>query len=423
VGVESHDPFWNTVPALSSSLISPALEQLRDLRAAGRALLPGECPSLAWCLQQVPDPRDPRGVRHTLTSLLLAAVAAVLAGAQSLAAVGEWVADAPPQVLAGLGIRRDPLTGRFQPPAEATIRRVLESVDAGALEAAVGSWLAGQLKTSDQRPRPGRPARRALAVDGKALRGTRHASGDGQAAHLLAVADQQASAVLAQASVDGKSNEITAFAPLLEPLDLAGAVITADALHTQREHAQFLVSDKRAHYILVVKRNQPSLYAQVKNLPWHHIPAGDTQRNRGHGRQEHRTLQAATVAAGLAFPHAAQAIRVTRRIRPLSGKKKWRTFTIYAITSLTASQAAPAQLAEWIRGHWQIEALHHIRDVTYGEDASQVRTGNGPQVMAALRNLVIGIFKLAGTSNIAAACRHHARDATRVLATLGLRSQ
>jgi hypothetical protein len=152
---------------LSSSLISPALEQLRDLRAGDRPLHAGECPGLLECLQLVPDPRDPRGVRHTLTSLLLASVAAVLAGAQSLTAVGECVADAPPRVLAALGIRRDPLTGRFQPPDEATIRRVLESVDAGALEAAVGSWLAGRLQAGDQRPQHGR---RALAVDGKAVR-------------------------------------------------------------------------------------------------------------------------------------------------------------------------------------------------------------------------------------------------------------
>jgi predicted transposase YbfD/YdcC len=408
------------VPAVSFSLISPALEQLQDLPASDGALLAGDSPGLREWLQRVPDPRDPRGVRHTLTSLLMAAVAAVLAGARSFTAVGEWVADAPPQVLAGLGIRRDPLAGRFEPPDEATIRRVLESVDADAFDAAVGSWLAGRLRAADQRPGRGRRARRALAVDGKAVRGTRHAASDGQAAHLLAVIDQQAIAVLGQASVDGKTNEITRFAPLLEDLDLAGCVITADALHTQRDHAEFLVTSKRADYILVVKRNQPSLYAQVKNLPWRNIPAGDRQHDRGHGREEHRTLKAATVAAGLAFPHAAQAIRVTRRIRPLSGQKKWRTFTIYAITSLTASQASPAQLAGWIRGHWQIEALHHIRDVTYGEDASQTRTGNGPQVMAALRNLAIGIFKLTGHQNIAAACRHHARDATRTLATLGL---
>jgi hypothetical protein len=112
----------------------------------------------------------------------------------------------------------------------APIRRVLETVDAAALDAAVGSWLAGRPAASDQRPGHGRRARRALAVD-------------------------------------GKTNEITAFAPLLEPLNLAGCVIAADTMHTQREHARFLISEKKARYNLVVKKNQPSLYAQVKNLP------------------------------------------------------------------------------------------------------------------------------------------------------------
>ena len=87
-----------------------------------------------------------------------------------------------------------------------------------------------------------------------------------------------------------------------------------------------------------------------------------------------------------------------------------------AITSLDAHQATPAQLAAWIRGHWQIEALHHIRDVTYREDHSQVRTGSGPQVMATIRNLAIAIIKLAGAASIAAATRHYARNATRLLA-------
>ena len=80
----------------------------------------------------------------------------------------------------------------------------------------------------------------------------------------------------------------------------------------------------------------------------------------------------------------------------------------------------PVQLTEWIRGYWRIEALHHIRDVTYREDHSQVRTGNGPQVMAMLRNLAIAIIKLAGAASIAAATRHYARNATRPLTTLGL---
>jgi len=106
----------------------------------------------------------------------------------------------------------------------------------------------------------------------------------------------------------------------------------------------------------VVKKNQPGLYAQVKNLPWRHIPVASRQHNRGHGRQEHRTLKAAAVAVGLAFPHAAHAICLTRQVRPLDGGR-WRTVTVYAITSLDARQATPAQLAAWIRGHWPIEAL------------------------------------------------------------------
>jgi predicted transposase YbfD/YdcC len=403
------------VPAVTSSPITPALEQLQELPVGDRAALGGRCCGLAERLALIPDPRDPRGIRHTLTSLLLAAIAAVLAGAQSLAAIGEWIADAPPHVLTALGIRRNPLTGRFEPPDEATIRRVLETVDAAALDAAVGSWLAARLRPASQ----GNRGRRAVAVDGKAVRGTRHASGDGRAVHLLAAADQQAAAVLAQTRVDGKTNEITQFAPLLEHLDLAGAVVTADALHTQREHAEFLVTTKNAHYILVVKKNQPRLYAQLRNLPWGQVPVSDRQSERGHGRQEQRSVQAATVTAGLAFPHAAQAIRITRRTRPISGGR-WKIITVYAVTSLSVIQATPAQLAGWIRGHWQIEALHHIRDVSYAEDGSQIRTGNGPQVMATLRNLAIAILKPAGHPSIAAACRHHARDATRTLSTLGL---
>jgi hypothetical protein len=94
--------------------------------------------------------------------------------------------------------------------------------------------------------------------------------------------------------------------------------------------------------------------------------------------------------------------------------------TVYAVTSLTAAQARPARLADWIRGHWGIEALHHLRDVTFAEDASQVRTGAGPHVMATLRNLVIGMLSWAGPVNLAAALRHHARDPARPLATLGI---
>jgi hypothetical protein len=122
---------------------------------------------------------------------------------------------------------------------------------------------------------------------------------------------------------------------------------------------------------------------------------------------------------GFGFPHAAQVLQVTRKTRDLD-TNRWRAVTVYAITSLSFELAHPARLADLLRGHWAIEALHHIRDVTFAEDDSQVRTGAAPNVMAVLRNLVIGVLSRAGPVNIAAALRRHARDPRRPLATLGL---
>jgi predicted transposase YbfD/YdcC len=195
-------------------------------------------------------------------------------------------------------------------------------------------------------------------------------------------------------------------------------VVTADALHTQREHADWLATHKHAAYLLVVKANQPSLLRQPRELPWRQIPVADRTVDRGHGRAETRRLKVTTIA-GLDFPHATQALRITRRVRSLASRR-WRTQTVYAITSLSAAQASPARLADHLRGHWGIEALHHIRDVTFAEDASQTSTGNTPRTMASLRNLAIGILRAYGQRNIAAALRRNARNATRILPLLGI---
>lgn len=211
---------------------------------------------------------------------------------------------------------------------------------------------------------------------------------------------------------------IPMFATLLDRIDLAGAVTTADAMHAQRAHAEYLVTQRGGHYLLTVKRNQPGLHAQLAALPWRQVPVADQASERGHGRAERRTLKVTAVAAGLAFPHAAQALRIVRRRRPLNSKK-WTAETVYAITSLTAIQARPAELAAIVRGHWLIEdRLHWVRDVTYDEDRSQVRTANGPRVMASLRNLAIAILRLTGQTSIAAALRHHARRPSRPLKTI-----
>jgi predicted transposase YbfD/YdcC len=180
------------------------------------------------------------------------------------------------------------------------------------------------------------------------------------------------------------------------------------------------VGEQHAHYLFVIKANQPLLLDRCQRLPWHHVPVLDRTRDRGHGRIEVRTLKAVSVHH-VGFPYAAQVLQATRKTRNLQAStRRFQSVTIYAVTSLPFEQASPARLADLIRGHWAIEALHHLRDVTFAEDASQVRTGSGPHVMATLRNLVIGLLSRAGPVNVAAALRRHTRDPRRPLTTLGI---
>ncbi|MFF3870020.1 ISAs1 family transposase [Micromonospora sp. NPDC001898] len=376
-------------------------------------LLVGRRVSLVSALTQVPDRRDPRGVVHALPGVLATAVAAVLTGARSAAAVAEWAGDVPQQVLAELGVFRDPLTGVYRAPDESTFRRILAGVDADALDDAVSRWIIASGPAADVPS-----GRRMYSVDGKTLRGS---GPPGARVRLLAVLDQRTGAVLAQVDVAGETNEITRFQPLLAALDLTAAVVTADALHTQREHARWLAEDKHAGYLFTVKKNQPRLHRQLKALPWARIPVQDETSARGHGRYDIRRLQAVTCTGALAldFPHAVQALRVRRRRLNLA-TGRWSTVTVYAITNLTAAQAGAADLADGLRGHWAVEALHHIRDMTYGEDASRLRTGNAPRVMATLRNTAISLLRLAGITTIAQALRHNGRNPYRPLRLLGL---
>jgi hypothetical protein len=151
------------------------------------------------------------------------------------------------------------------------------------------------------------------------------------------------------------------------------------------------------------------------------VPDAARTDDRGHGRREIRTMKILSISTGIDFPNAAQALQIRRRRRRLDQPKRFTTETVYAITDLRVHQAKPHQLAAWIRGHWSIEnSFHWVRDVTYDEDRSQIRTGAGPQVMAALRNAAIGAIRTAGITNIAAANRHYARDSNRPLALLGI---
>ncbi|MEU1763307.1 ISAs1 family transposase [Micromonospora sp. NPDC005652] len=321
----------------------------------------------------------------------------MVAGYRSYSAFAEWVADVPDETAEALGIAAD------RRPSEAMIRRLLQALDPDLLTTEISGWLVGRATTSAS------GSRQAIAVDGKTLRGSRTAVT--AADHVMAACDQATGVVLASTDVDGKTNEITQFGPLLDQIsDLRDTVITADALHCQREHVAYL-AQRGAHWILTVKANQPNLHAQLAGLPWRAVPDATRHDDRGHGRREFRTCKIFTISTGIDFPHAAQAIQIRRRSRH-DEPKRFTTETVYAITDLQVHQAKPDQLAAWIRGHWSIEnKIHWVRDVTYDEDRSQIRTGTGPQVMAALRNAAIGALRLAGVTNIAAANRHHAATA------------
>ncbi|MBR7679147.1 ISAs1 family transposase, partial [Streptomyces daliensis] len=253
---------------------------------------------------------------------------------------------------------------------------------------------------------PVRRRRRAIAVDGKCLRGAKRP--DGSQVFVLSAVRHGDGITLASREIGAKTNEIPEFQPLLDQIDdavLAGTVVTVDALHAQRAHASYL-HERGAHYLLTVKGNQKNLARQLQKLPWKDVPVIHRDDARGHGRFEQRHVQVVTVD-NLLFPHAAQVLRIHRR-RRLYGAKKWSSETVYAITDLPAEQADAAEIASWARGHWTVEnTVHWVRDVVFGEDNSQVRTRNTPAVLAVIRDLIRGALKLAGYVNTAAGRRAH----------------
>lgn len=238
-------------PILSATVRRPVID-LNEVELDGPD-------GLLAALERVADPRKRRGVRHRMASVLAVAAAAVLSGARNFVAIGEYAEELPQPALARLQARRHPVTGLRVAPHEATLRRAIHSVDADELDAAVGGWLAAQVAAGRI---DGEAV--AVAVDGKSLRGAKQE--DGRAVHLFAALIHKEAVVIAQREVDHKTNEITELRPLLEDLDLAGAVVTADALHTQRDHAKFLVEEKKADYVFTVKGNQPGTLAKVEAL-------------------------------------------------------------------------------------------------------------------------------------------------------------
>jgi predicted transposase YbfD/YdcC len=371
-------------------------------------------------LEALPDPRSPRGRIYPLACLIAVAVCAfTAAGNDRFTAVGQWIRRASQADLARLRAPWDPIAGRYRAPDEKTIRVVLERLDPRALTGALlgpcrrpGGLSSVSVRgyharrVAQQAKALARDRLPAVAVDGKTSRGARRA--DGTRVHLLGVAEH-GGRLLDHLEVGVKHNETSHFTGLLASLDLNGAVVTFDALHTVRANLDWLVKDKKAHYIAVVKRNQPLLHARIKALPWRQIPAGGITRDTGHGRAETRTLKAAHVNR-LDFPHARQAIKVCRWRQDTATGKTSRQ-TAYAVTSLTSANATTQDLARLIREHWSIEAHHHVRDVTFGEDTATSRTGRGPANLATIRAAIIAAIKDAGYLHVPEGRRDHTTPA------------
>jgi predicted transposase YbfD/YdcC len=311
------------------------------------------------------------------------------------------------------------------PPSRDTIRRVVEDLDAKAADLLVGRWIADRVRgaragqsTADG---GGDPGAVGLAIDGKVVRN----SGGGYAdVKLFSAMAHGQCVVIAQTLVPDGTNEITCVPALLDPVEVAGAVVTADAAHCQDATAAYLTG-RDADYVLTVKGNRKTLLAKVKaglgqvGLDDLDGVAGadHVQDDRGHGRRVRRAIWLAP-ADSIDFPGAGQVFRIRREVRDTCGRLVSKEI-VHGITSLSAEQAAAATVARFVREHWGIEnKVHWVRDVVFGEDTHHAYLGAAAQVMATFRNLAIALIRLSGTSRITQTLERIAADRTRILPLL-----
>lgn len=371
------------------------------------------CRPLIGVLGEIPDCRKARGKRYPLTAILALICVATLCGYRSYGAIAGWGKDYGADLVGALGFPT-PKT-----PCAATLHALLRRLDREQVEAKLAAWAEELLRALP----PSADGLEAVSCDGKTLRGSL-----GQGAldvHLLSALSQRLGITLAQRAVADKTNEIPVMLTLLRMLVVEGRVFTMDALLTQRKIAQAIV-DGQGDYVMVAKDNQPQLQADIALVfaePALHRETFQTAEttDRGHGRVERRRLVSSTALVGyLAWPGHAQVFALTRT-RTLVRTGETSTETVHGVTSLSRERADAPTLLRLTRQHWAIEnRSHHVRDTTFAEDHSQVRAGNVPHLLAAFRNLAIGLIRASGQTNVAAACRTYAAQPRQALARIGI---
>lgn len=374
--------------------------------------MPAEIIPLLQVFVEIPDFRRRQGQRYALSAILALACAAMLCGYRSYSAIAEWGRNYGEPWARALGFPQG------QTPCAATLHTIFRHLDAEQFETKLGQWAESVLQA---RP-AGREALEGVAVDGKTQRGSAKQGAHG--AHLLSAVSQRLGLTLAQQAVNDKSNELGHIQAVLAALLLPGKVITTDALHTQRPMAQTVV-DHAGDYLMIVKENQPQLLADIETLFQEPQVVAETLTQArtiesGHGRIEERCLTASSALLGyIDWPGHQQVFRLERTVT-IKKTGLRRHEVVYGITSLAPHRADATRLLLLNRRHWRIEATHWLRDVTFDEDRSQVRCGHIAEVMAALRNVAIARLRLAGETNIAAACRRLAAQPGAALALIGI---
>lgn len=367
-------------------------------------------PALLSVLAEVPDPRAARGCRHPWSALLLFLVVGLLSGLNSQRAIARWGQDTPRRHLQRLGFTRR------RGPSQSTLHRVLIHLDVRLLETVLGAWLfqvRAAWRHSAARWLDG------IALDGKTLRGARRLAAT--ESHLLSACCQRLGVVLGEVAVPATTNELGAVGALLDALLLSGETVTFDAEFTQWLVAEQVVQQGGA-YLLVVKGNQPTLWADsVRATAWPARVLGEAHSVRlAHGRFEERTLVAAD-AQDIAWPHAHQVLRLHHRFVHKRTGQVLSDKTLYAVTSLRPADATPEQLLRLWQAHWTIEnRLPWLRDVVFGEDRSTTRTQHAPQAFAALRNLAISLIHLYRGREVTAAREYYGRHPVGLFRDLGL---
>ncbi len=362
----------------------------------------------------IPDPRKARGKRHPWALLLTLISAALLSGQRTGRAIGQWVTDHKVELMTRLPIPQKPL------PSTSTLRRALRALDVTALEERLTQFT----QTLEVPAPPATAPWQGQAVDGKTVRG---AQGYGDKLHLVSLVDHGSGLVRQQVRVRDKSNEITAVPVLLQGRNLQGTVTTLDALLTQQAIAQQIL-DQHGHDLMIVKENQPALYAAIDlvfrvpppPLPEYHLDQVTTI-DKGHGRLETRRLERTCALNDyVAWPGVGQVLRRTcQRIILKTGHVSEEV--TYGMSSLGWAEAHAAQVEALWRGHWGIEnKVHYVRDVTMGEDAGQIHVGPAPHALAALRNGLLTLLRSTGVTNSADALRSYAASLEETLALIGV---